>query len=81
MIRRISIIAFASILLSFCAVLTVKDVGDGSYYVEGVLADGALERAEKFCAEKNKKFVAIKVVSGNIFRDDASIPSVLFKCQ
>jgi len=81
MIRRISIIAYAGILLSSCAVLTVKDVGDGSYYVEGVLADGALKRAEKFCAEKNKKFVAIKIESGGAFSGDGATPSVLFKCQ
>ena len=31
MIRRISIIAFASILLPSCAVLTVEDIGDGNY--------------------------------------------------
>ena len=55
MIRRISIIAFASILLASCAVLTVEDVGDGNYYVNGVLADGAIYREQKTSAGRKTK--------------------------
>ena len=78
MIRQISIIAFASILLSSCAVLTVEDVGDGNYYVNGVLADGAIQRAKDFCREKNKTFVAKRIEQADT---TGRWPSVFFTCK
>ena len=78
MIKRVLSIAIAASLLSSCAVLTVQDVGGGNFYVQRILPNGAITRAQEFCDDQGKSFLAAKIEPASII--EGRSPSILFKC-
>ena len=72
MIRQVVSIVVMSSLFVSCStftIFTVKDIGGGKYYVEGILPNDAIRKAQEFCNKQNKE-VADEIESvNNLFKN------------
>mgnify|MGYP001302312739 FL=1 len=78
MIRQaLSIVVMSSVFVS-CAAFTVKDIGGGKYYVEGILPNDAIRRAQEFCKKQNKEVADERIEAAAAAGYN---PSLLFTCD
>jgi len=81
MIRQVvSIVVMSSVFVS-CATFTVfpvKDIGGGKYYVEGILPNDAIRKAQEFCKKQNKEVADERIEAAATAGYN---PSLLFTCD
>ena len=81
MIRQVvSIVVMSSLFVScsMFSVFTVKDIGGGKYYVEGILPNDAIRKAQEFCNKQNKEVADERIEASAAAGYN---PSLLFTCN